>query len=307
MAVILLRQELPNNDQRGSAAFGILNDKRGGNMNRKALSAFFGAAAIAAVLVSCGGGEQPAETTAPAATAGRAIDPATAGSVTGTVKLEGMPPRMRPINMAADPICAGMHAQAVTTQNVVVGEAGALQNVFVYLEGDFSAYAIETPAMPATLDQRGCMFEPHVMGMRTTQAIRVTNSDQTTHNVHPVPKNNREWNETQPPGAAPLTQTFPREEIAIPVKCNIHPWMQSYVAVASHPYFHVTGADGRFNLANIPPGTYTVTAWHEQYGASEQSVTLGPSESRSMNFTFSAASAANFNPGSGSLIVQMRQ
>jgi plastocyanin len=255
---------------------------------------FLGTAALAAAIMSCGGGEQPAETTVPAIIpTGQPIDPATAGAVAGTVKLEGTPPRMRPINMAADPVCAGMHSQAVPTQNVIMGDNGALQNVFVFLQGDFSGYAIETPVTPVALDQRGCMFQPHVVGMRTSQPIRVTNSDQTTHNVHPVPKNNREWNETQPPGSAPLTQSFPREEIAIPVKCNIHPWMQSYVAVINNPYFQVTGPDGSFSLGNVPPGTYTASAWHELYGRSEQSVTVGPGETQTVNFTFTAAGAAD--------------
>jgi hypothetical protein len=205
---------------------------------------------------------------------------------------------MRNINMAADPVCVGMHPQPATTENVVVGDAGMLQNVFVYLQGDFSGYALAPPATPARLDQRGCMFEPHVMGMQTSQALSVTNSDQTTHNVHPVPTNNREWNETQPPGAAPLVRDFPREEIAIPVKCNIHPWMQSYVAVLNNPYFQVTGRDGAFRLANVPPGNYTLVAWHEVYGMSEQAMTIGPSESRTVDFTFQAATAAEVNRNS---------
>jgi hypothetical protein len=262
-------------------------------MRRNSVFVFLGTAALAAGIMSCGGGEQPPETAMPAAApAGKAIDAATTGSVTGTIRHEGTPPRMRTINMAADPVCVGMHTQAVTTQNVVIGDNGALQNVFVYLQGDFSGYAIEAPAMPAALDQQGCMFQPHVLGMQTTQALRVTNSDRTTHNVHPVPKNNREWNETQPPGSAPLTQSFPREEIAIPVKCNIHPWMQSYVAVLNNPYFQVTGQDGKFSLANVPPGNYTLIAWHELYGMSEQAITIGPSESRTIDLTFNATSAA---------------
>jgi hypothetical protein len=263
---------------------------------RKPLLVFLGVAAVAAVLLSCGGNEQPAEpTTSAVAPAGQPIDPATAGSVTGTIKLEGTAPRMRPINMAADPVCSGMHPQPATTENVIAGDNGALQNVFVYLQGDFSAWAVPKATTPAELDQRGCMFQPHVLGMQTSQPLSVKNTDQTTHNVHPVPKNNREWNETQPPGAAPLSRDFPREEVAIPVKCNIHPWMQSYVAVLSTPYFQVTGPEGKFNLANLPPGNYTLVAWHEQYGTSQQAVTIGPSESRTVDFTFTAATATKPN------------
>ena len=257
---------------------------------------FLGVATVAATLLSCGGNEQSAEPTPSAvAPVGRPIDPATAGSVTGMIKLEGMAPRMRPINMAADPVCAGSHPQPATTENVLTGANGALQNVFVYLQGDFSGYAIPTTTTPASLDQRGCMFHPHVLGMQTSQPLSVTNSDQTTHNVHPVPKNNREWNETQPPGASPLSREFPRQEIAIPVKCNIHPWMQSYVAVLSSPYFQVTGPDGRFSLTNVPPGDYTVIAWHELYGSSEQAVTIGPSESQTVDFSFKTADSAATN------------
>lgn len=180
----------------------------------KSFFVFFSVAAIAAVLVSCGGSEQPAEpTTSAVMPVGRQIDPATAGSVMGTIKLEGTPPRMRAINMVADPVCAGMHPQRAMTENVVTGDDGALQNVFVYLRGDFSDYAVPASTTPAELDQRGCTFHPHVLGMQTSQPLTVRNSDQTTHNVHPVPMNNREWNETQPPrGGAPVAGLPPRRD-----------------------------------------------------------------------------------------------
>ena len=242
--------------------------------------------ALAAGIISCGGGSQPAETPAapaagaPAAGAGKAVDAATAGSVSGTIKFEGTPPKMRPINMAAEPSCAKIHTTPATTEDVVVGNGEALQNVVVYLKGDFSQYSLPPASTPAMLDQRGCQYSPHVVALQVGQALNVTNSDTTTHNIHPVPMNNREWNQSQPPGAAPLNETFAREEMAVPVKCNVHPWMKSYIAVVGNPYFQVTGADGKFTLKNVPPGTYTLTAWHESLGSMDQMVTVGASENK---------------------------
>jgi plastocyanin len=195
--------------------------------------------------------------------------------------------------MAAEPTCARVHATPALTEDVIVGAAGALHNVVVYLKGDFSQYSFPAASAPVMLDQKGCQYTPHMIAMQVGQPLHVMNSDQTTHNIHPVPVNNREWNESQPPGAGAINQSFAREEIAIPVKCNVHPWMKSYVAVVGHPYFHVTGADGSFSLTNVPPGTYTLTAWHELYGASEQSVTVAASGATTMDFTFRPAGAAD--------------
>jgi plastocyanin len=201
---------------------------------------------------------------------------------------------MRPINMAAEPTCARVHTTPATTEDVKVATGGALENVVVYLKGDFSQYSFDAGTTPVMLDQRGCLYTPHVIAVRVGQPLHVMNSDQTTHNIHPVPVNNREWNESQPPGAAAIEQSFAREEVAVPVKCNVHPWMKSYIAVISHPYFQVTGADGAFSLKNVPPGTYTLTAWHELYGANEQSVTIGASEAKSdIAITFKPAGAAD--------------
>jgi len=132
-----------------------------------------------------------------------------------------------------------------------------------------------------------------VVVLETGQSLQVVNADPVTHNIHPLPKDNREWNESQPPGAPPINQSFPHEEIAIPVKCNIHPWMKAYIAVFDHPYFAVTGKDGSFDLKNVPPGTYTLIAWHELYGTSEQPVTIGAKESKTIHIAMRAASAAH--------------
>ena len=253
---------------------------------------------FAAGMISCGGGSntasEPAGGAAPAASGGgTAIDPNTAGTITGTIKLDGTPPKMKVINMAAEPTCAMQHASSpAMTEDVVAGEGGTLQNVVVYLKGDFSQYKLEVPAA-AQIDQKGCQYSPHVLALMTSQPFNVVNSDMTTHNIHPVPKNNREWNESQPPGSQPIMQSFAREEVSIPVKCNVHPWMKAYIAVLGNPYFKVTGKDGSFSIGNVPPGTYTVSAWHESLGMQEQMVTVGPKESKAVTLTFKAAAASD--------------
>jgi Carboxypeptidase regulatory-like domain len=255
---------------------------------------FVAAAAVLGIgMMSCGKKDETTEAPAAAAgaSAGKPVDATTAGSVTGTIKLDGAAPKMKVINMAAEPNCAKAHTTPPMTQDVVVGSGGALQNVVVYLKGDFSQYSFDAATTPVQIDQKGCQYQPHVLALMTAQPLQVVNSDPTTHNIHPVPKNNREWNESQPPGAAPINQSFAREEVAIPVKCNVHPWMKAYIAVFGSPYFQVTGDDGAFTLKNVPPGTYTVSAWHELYGSSEQSVTIGPKESKAVNITFKASAA----------------
>jgi Carboxypeptidase regulatory-like domain len=220
------------------------------------------------------------------------VDAATAGSISGTVKLDGMPPKMKTINMAAESACAKQHSTPARSQEVLVGKDGALENVVVYLKGDFGQYKFEEPQSPVAITQKGCMYEPHVLALEANQPLQVVNDDPVTHNIHPLPMDNREWNESQPPGAAPIEQKFAHEEVAIPVKCNIHPWMKAYIAVFDHPYFQVTGENGSFDLRNVPPGNYTLVAWHELYGTQEQSVTIGPKEAKTISITFKTAAAA---------------
>lgn len=207
------------------------------------------------------------------------------GSVTGVVKFEGTPPKATRIDMSQDPICANAHSTPLMTEDVVVGANGGLANVVVYVSDGLAGKTFEPPQQPAMLEQKGCQYKPHVLALQARQKLDVVNSDETTHNIHPTPNNNREWNMTQPHGM-PLEQSFAREEIAISVKCNVHPWMKGYVAVLKHPYFAVTDKDGKFDVKDLPPGTYTITAWQEKLGTQMQKITVGAGENKTLDFVF---------------------
>jgi plastocyanin len=214
--------------------------------------------------------------------AGAADSPA---SVKGVVKFSGTAPKLSRIDMSQDPLCVKAHSTPVTTEEVEVSSGGGLANVVVYVSDGLTSHDFQPPQQPATLEQKGCQYKPHVLAMQAGQKLDVVNSDETTHNIHPIPNNNREWNMTQPHGMA-LEQTFTREEISVPVKCNIHPWMKGYVAVFKHPYFTVSDKNGDFELKGLPPGTYTITAWQEKLGTQTQKVTVGAGETKTADFTF---------------------
>jgi plastocyanin len=254
------------------------------------------AAIMALAAAGCGSKEsstsqQPAAT-APAVSA-KTVDAATAGSVTGTVTLDGKPVLAKPINMSAEPYCQKAHPTPVVPPEVVTGDKGALANVVIFVKDGLGDYVFTAPTGPAQLNQQGCMYDPHIITLMTGQTFEVKNSDQTTHNIHPMPKDNRDWNKSQPPGADPIDETFARPELAIPVKCNVHPWMKSYIFVFKNPYYAVTSKDGTFELKNLPPGTYTIEAWHEKYGTADQTVTIGAKESKPVTFSFKAAASGD--------------
>ena len=173
------------------------------------------------------------------------------------------------------------------SQDYVAGSYNSLGNVIVFISDGLGSRTFDVPTQEVTFEQKGCIYEPHVVAMRANQKLKMVNSDNTTHNVHPLPANNREWNKAEPAGTS-MEESFPREEIAIPVKCNVHPWMKSYIAVFKHPYFAVTGKDGSFQLPNLPPGEYTVEAWHEKLGTMTQKITVAAGENKTVDFTFKA-------------------
>jgi plastocyanin len=226
--------------------------------------------------------EQPAETAAPAAAAPTAaIDPATAATVSGTVKFEGEAPKQAKIDMSQDANCKG----ANSAENIVVAD-GKLANVFVYVKDGLGDRTFAAPTDSVKLDQSGCKYHPHVLGVMAGQTVQIVNSDPTTHNIHPTPKDNREWNESQAPQAPPIEKTFAREEIMLPVKCNQHPWMKMFVNVTKSPFFAVTGPDGKFEIKGLPPGDYTLAFVQEKLGEQDQKVTVAAKDSKTADMSF---------------------
>lgn len=221
------------------------------------------------------------------------VDRATAASITGTVTFAGTPPELRPIDMSASPACVKANPSPITPPDVVTGANGALANVVVYVKSGLGQYRYPAPQAPVLLDQKNCMYAPHVLALMVGQPFEVANSDPTMHNVHVMTRHNRQWSSSQPVGSAPLKSTFLRPEFAIPVLCNIHPWMRAYVFAFNQPYFAVTSTDGMFAIKNLPPGTYTIEAWHEPNQTLDQTVTLAPKESKSISFAFHESSAGS--------------
>jgi plastocyanin len=263
------------------------------------LAPLLGAVGLAAFGAGCGGSKSAAPESAPVLQtalnpSGKPVDSSTAGSISGMIMLDGAPPKPRVLNMAAVQTCKKQHADnPATTEDVVPGDSGTLQNVVVYLKGDFSSYRFDVPQTPATLDQGGCQFLPHVVALMVGQALDVSSTDKVSHNVNAMAKTNATWNHTESANAQPYRQSFARPEVAIPVKCNIHPWMKAYIAVLDSPYFAVTGHNGTFTLKDVPPGTYTLTAWHEAYGTQEQSITIGPHENKSVTLSFKTSASSD--------------
>jgi hypothetical protein len=211
------------------------------------------------------------------------------GSIIGVVDFKGDPPAARPIQMDSDPVCAQKGSGALSEEVVV--KDGKLQNVFVYVKSGLPKNSFAAPSTEPALDQLGCRYVPHVVGMHNKQKIKITNSDATSHNVHPLPKENREWNESQGPGTPPLMKDFAKKEVLIPVKCNQHSWMKAYIGVLDHPFFAVSAADGTFKIAGLPPGDYEIEAWHEKYGAKTMKVKVDTKGEGKANFSYEATTA----------------
>jgi plastocyanin len=238
-------------------------------------------------ITACGGGgggetdEAPAEGGEQAA-----VEVANAGTINGTVDFTGTAAANPAIDMSEEPTCAEKHAGGVTAETVIANN-GKLKNVFVHIKEGLTG-SFPAPSETVVIDQEGCVYKPHVTGVMVGQGLVFKNSDGLAHNVKAQPSANRAFNISQPTSMSSSPQRFNSEEVMIPVQCDIHGWMQSYVGVVSHPYFAVSGDDGSFSIQNLPPGTYTVEAWHEKYGVQTQQVTVEPNGTATATFNYSA-------------------
>ena len=217
--------------------------------------------------------------------------PAPGVTLSGKVHLIGQPPAPSVLKMDADAVCSKAHPDSPpVSQEVVVDASGNLANVFVFVRNGLEGKSFATPPSPVVLDQKGCMYTPHVLGMMVNQPLKMLNSDPTLHNIHAHPKveGNKEFNLAMPRPGLEHTRTFTKEEIMIPVKCDVHPWMVSYIGVLVHPFFAVTDHNGSFKIPDLPAGTYTIETWHEKYGAQTQTLTVGATPTAELDFSYQA-------------------
>jgi plastocyanin len=229
------------------------------------------------------GGASNAEHETPAADAA-AVPAGPPGRVSGVVTFEGTPPVRRELAIRATPGCE--HEDTPLTELVVVTD-GKLANVFVYVSKGLKGWVPGPAPAALVLDQRGCMYRPHVSGAMVDQVVMASNSDPVSHNVHVISKRNDSPNKTQSAGMKPLEIAFENEEVPVIFVCDIHPWMKAYVCVQDHPFFAVSGTDGAFSIPNLPPGKYTLTAWHEKYGKKKSgSITVAPDGESSVSFQY---------------------
>ena len=249
--------------------------------------------------VGCGGdggdaGSSGKDSSSGAASVENPVDASTAGNISGTVTFEGDAPTMETIDMAAEEVCAAKHSSAPTSKNVLVNDNGTLANVFVYVKSGLEDLSFPTPE-PTLLDQDGCTYIPHVLGVMTDQDINIRNSDGILHNINATPDEQRGFNTSQPVNME-TSRSFGVSEVMIPVRCDVHGWMGAYIGVLSHPYHSVSSSEGSFDLATLPPGDYVIEAWHEYYGTQTQNVTVATGETAEITFTFSASMAGAVIP-----------
>jgi len=215
-----------------------------------------------------------------------------ASTVTGIVTFDGKAPALKPLAMDADPACAKKHTSPAPSEMLVLGGGNTMANIMVYVsKGIPAGKTYPAPKTPVVLDQKGCQYVPHVMGIMVGQAYRILNSDGILHNLHALPKINSGFNKPMPATVKETSATFEKPEPIFPIKCDVHPWMQAYIGVYTHPFFSVTSTDGKFTISGLDPGTYEITAWHERLGTQTASVTVGASDTKTQNFKFAMPAA----------------
>jgi plastocyanin len=239
---------------------------------------------------ACGGGaKEEAPPPAPAATAAASAAPAGGGaaggaSVAGKISFEGTPPAPEKIKTSADPKCQALHPTGLERQTIDTS-GGGLKDVFVYVKSGLPG-SYPAPSEPVLLDQHGCMYSPHIVTVQAGQPLKIRNSDDTLHNIHPRPAVNQEFNIGQPRQGMESTKTFDKPEVMIPVGCDVHPWMRAYIAVLNHPFFAVTKEDGTYEIKGLPPGEYEIEAWHEKLKNQTQKITVKDGEKAKADFAY---------------------
>ncbi len=245
------------------------------------------------VMAGCGGGDGGGASggAGGGAAVENPVDAATAGNIAGSIVFEGDAPSMAVINMSSESVCADKHTSPPMIEEVVVNSNGTLANVFVYVKEGLESLQFPTPGA-VLLDQNGCVYVPHVLGVMAGQDITIKNSDGLLHNINASPAEQRGFNTSQPV-AMETTRSFGTPEVMVPLRCDVHGWMTAYVGVLDHPYHSVSNGSGAFDLSTLPPGDYVIEAWHERYGTQTQNVTVTTGETAEVTFTFRASMAQN--------------
>jgi hypothetical protein len=276
-------------------------------MEARGLRGLIAPSLVAFALAGCGGGGDDAapaaEGGAPAAAAENPVDAATAGNVHGTVKFTGTAPAPEKIDMSDEAVCATAQGANAVKHSVVVGPDGSLANVFVYVKSGLDPALVFPAGDGETLDQHNCEYTPHVIALGAGEQLTVKNSDAILHNINATPTTNRGFNRSQPNAGMEFQTSFAAPEVMIPVRCDVHGWMEAFVGVTGHPYHAVTPADGTFSLDRLPPGTYEIEAWHERYGTQTQSVTVATGQTAEVTFTFDASMAGRSVPMGPALVI----